>query len=599
MVNDFAFKIATVNGTGSASANGLLMQTIYRMGIPVSGKNVFPSNIQGLPTWYEIRVSKDGYTARPTQIDLVVALNPATYAKDVAAVRQGGWLLYDSSWPLDKALQRADITILGVPFGSMCVEAFAGDRERTLMRNIAYTGALAALLDMDMDVVSEIIREQFAKKRSLLDSNFRALHLGFDSAKKAYACPLPIRLERMSATRDQVLLDGNTAAALGCLYAGATVGAWYPITPATSLMEAFSGFCKRYRVDPETKRNNYCILQAEDELAAAGITIGAGWAGARAFTSTAGPGISLMSEFIGLAYYTEIPGVFFDIQRTGPSTGMPTRTQQADLLSIAYLSHGDTKHIALFPSNPAECFSMSVTAFDLAERFQTPVFVVSDLDIGMNDWMVPRLTWEASYRPDRGKVLDAAQLERIQRFSRYLDVDGDGIAARSLPGVHPRGAYFVRGSGHDKHAAYTEDADEYREVVDRLTKKLKTAEEAVPEPEIHRRNGKPASVGLVALGGTHAAMLEACDALAADGINVDYMRIRAFPFGAAVREFLASHETVFVVEQNRDAQLRSLLTIETGMPRDQMTPLLDYGGLPLTADFVMSEVARQLEARVS
>jgi len=598
VVNDFAFKIATVNGTGSASANGLLMQSIYRMGIPVSGKNVFPSNIQGLPTWYEIRVSKDGYTARPAHVDLVVALNPATYAKDVAAVRPGGWLLYDSSWPLDRALAREDITVLGVPFGQLCVEAFAGDRERTLMRNIAYTGALVALLEIDMDIIGEMIREQFAKKRSLLDSNFRALHLGYDYTKKHHTCPLPIHLERMNATRDQVLLDGNTAAALGCLYAGATVGAWYPITPATSLMEAFSGFCKRYRVDPETKRNNYCILQAEDELAAAGITIGAGWAGVRAFTSTAGPGISLMSEFIGLAYYTEIPGVFFDIQRTGPSTGMPTRTQQADLLSIAYLSHGDTKHIALFPADPGECFTMSVTAFDLTERFQTPVFVVSDLDIGMNDWMVPRLTWDDGYRPDRGKVFGAEELESIKRFSRYLDVDGDGIAARSLPGVHPKGAYFVRGSGHDKHAAYTEDADEYREVVDRLAKKLKTAEEAVPAPEI-LKNGKGTSVGLIALGGTHAALLEARDRLADDGIEVDYMRIRAFPFGEAVRRFLETHETIFVVEQNRDAQLRSLLALETGVARDRMTPVLDYGGLPLTADFVTSEVARHLEARVA
>jgi 2-oxoglutarate ferredoxin oxidoreductase subunit alpha len=598
MINDFAFKIATVNGTGSASANGLLMQSIYRMGIPVSGKNVFPSNIQGLPTWYEIRVSKQGYMAKPAHVDLVVALNTATYAKDVAAVKQGGWLLYDSSWPLDRSLRRDDITILGIPFGTMCVEAFAGDRERTLMRNIAYTGALVALLDIDMDVLGEMIREQFAKKRALIDSNFRALHLGYDYAKKHYQCPLPIRLERMNATRDQVLLDGNTAAALGCVYAGATVGAWYPITPATSLMEAFSGFCKRYRIDPETKRNNYCILQAEDELSAAGITIGAGWAGARAFTSTAGPGISLMSEFIGLAYYTEIPGVFFDIQRTGPSTGMPTRTQQADLLSIAYLSHGDTKHIALFPSDPAECFSMAVASFDLAERFQTPVFVVSDLDIGMNDWVVPRLTWDDTYRPDRGKVLDAAALESVQRFSRYLDVDGDGIAARSLPGQHPKGAYFVRGSGHDKHAAYTEDAAEYREVVDRLAKKFRTAEEQVPAPEIHRGREEGSSVGLIALGGTHAAMLEARDSLAAEGIDADYMRIKAFPFGSVVREFLESHETLFVIEQNRDAQLRSLLTIETGIPRDRLISVLDYGGLPLTADFVTGEVTRALEARV-
>ena len=594
MVNDFAFKIATVNGTGSASANGLLMQSIFRMGIPVTGKNVFPSNIQGLPTWYEIRVSRDGYTARPAHVDLVVALNPATYAKDVAAVRQGGWLLYDSSWPLDRALERDDITILGVPFGRMCVDAFSGDRERTLMRNIAYTGALVALLDIDMDVVAEMIRDQFSKKRSLLDSNFRALHLGYDYAKKNFECPLPIRLERMSATRDHVLLDGNTAAALGCLYAGATVGAWYPITPATSLMEAFMGFCKRYRVDPETKRNKYAILQAEDELAAAGITIGAGWAGARAFTSTAGPGISLMSEFIGLAYYTEIPGVFFDIQRTGPSTGMPTRTQQADLLSIAYLSHGDTKHIALFPANPEECFYLAVTAFDLAERFQTPVFVVSDLDIGMNDWMVKRLTWDDEYRPDRGKVLGAAELEKVQRFSRYLDVDGDGIAARSLPGVHPRGAYFVRGSGHDKHGAYTEDAAEYQEVVDRLARKLRTAEEAVPAPEIHARNGG-APVGLVALGGTHAAMLEARDRLATQGIDADYMRIRAFPFGEQVRRFLDAHETLFVIEQNRDAQLRSLLAIESGLARDRMISVLDYGGLPLTPDVVVGQVTRHLE----
>ena len=604
-VNDFSFKIATVNGTGSASANALLMQAIFRMGIPVSGKNLFPSNIQGLPTWYEIRVSKDGYTARPAEVDLVVALNPATYAKDVAAVREGGWLLYDSSWPLDTALVRDGITILGIPFGRLCVDAFEGDRERTLMRNIAYAGALAALLDIDMDVVGEMVREQFARKRSLLDSNFRALHLGFDYAKKHFAAPLPIRLERMDATKEHVLLDGNTAAALGCLYAGATVGAWYPITPATSLMEAFSGYCKRFRVDPATKRNNYCILQAEDELSAAGITIGAGWAGARAFTSTAGPGISLMSEFIGLAYYTEIPAVFFDIQRAGPSTGMPTRTQQADILSIAYLSHGDTKHIALFPANPEECFYMAVQSFDIAERFQTPVFVVSDLDIGMNDWMVKRLRWNDAYRPDRGKVLSAEELQNIQRFSRYLDVAGDGIAARTLPGVHPKGAYFVRGSGHDKHAAYTEDAAEYREVVDRLAKKLKTAESVVPAPEIWaagwaRGAGHgEASVGLVSLGGTHAAMLEAVDRLRAEGIAADYMRLKAFPFSAAVGEFIERHERCFVVEQNRDAQLRSLLQLETGIARDRMTSILDYGGLPLTAEVVVGEVMKHMEVKVA
>ena len=591
-INDFSFRIGTVNGTGSASANALLMQAIFRMGIPISGKNVFPSNIQGLPTWYEIRVNGEGHIARAGRFDLVAALNPATYAKDVADVRPGGWLLYDSSWPMDAALRRDDITVLPVPLGAMCLEAFAGDRERTLMRNIAYAGALVALLDIEIGVVEEMIREQFSRKPALLDSNFRALRLGHDYARAHFECPLPIRLERMDATSDYILIDGNTAAALGCLYAGATVGAWYPITPSTSLMEAFKGFCHRYRIDPETKRKRFAIVQAEDELAAAGMVVGAGWAGARAFTPTSGPGISLMAEFVGLAYYAEIPGVFFDVQRVGPSTGMPTRTQQGDLLSIAYLSHGDTKHIALFPANPEECFHLAVRAFDLAERFQTPVFVVSDLDIGMNDWMCRRLTWDDSYRPDRGKVLGAEELERIERFSRYLDADGDGIAARTLPGVHPKGAYFTRGSGHDKHAAYTEDSVAYAEVLDRLRRKLETAATEVPAPEIRRQDG--ASVGIVTIGGCHAAVTEAIDRLAARGIATDYMRIRAFPFGAAVGEFLRAHERCFVVEQNRDAQLRSLLAIETGVARDDMISVTDYAGLPLSADPVVEAVLASL-----
>jgi 2-oxoglutarate/2-oxoacid ferredoxin oxidoreductase subunit alpha len=591
-INDFAFKIGTVNGTGSASANSLLMQAIFRMGIPVTGKNVFPSNIQGLPTWYEIRVSKDGYTARPEEVDLVVALNTATYAKDVAAVRPGGYLLYDSSWPLDDTLIREGITILAIPFGRMCVESFQGDRERTLLRNIAYAGALAALLEIDMDIIGEMLREKFSKKRALLDANFTAIRLGYDYAKTTYDCPLPFHLEKMDATKDSILLDGNSAAALGAVYAGATVGAWYPITPSTSLMEAFKEYCERFRIDPETKQRKYCLIQAEDELAAAGMVIGAGWAGARSFTSTAGPGISLMSEFIGLAYYTEIPGVFFDIQRTGPSTGMPTRTQQGDLLSIAYLSHGDTKHIALFPANPEECFYLAVEAFDLAERFQTPVFVVSDLDIGMNDWMCPALKWDDGYRPDRGKVLDADDLEKIQRFSRYLDSDGDGIAARTLPGASPKGGYFTRGSGHDKHAAYTEDSDAYLEVVDRLARKFVTASMAVPAPELHmhNQNGTAPAIGIVSLGGCHAAVLEAVDRLRKDGMSVDYMRIRAFPFPPSVREFIEAYDRCYVVEQNRDGQLRSLLAIETGVARDRMTSVLDYGGLPLTAERVVRGV---------
>ena len=591
-INDFAFKMGTVNGTGSASANSLLMQAIFRMGIPVTGKNIFPSNIQGLPTWYEIRVSKDGYTARPSEVDLVVALNPSTYRKDVAAVRPGGYLLYDSTWPLDPALVREGITILGIPFGKLCVETFEKDRDRTLLRNIAYAGALAALLDIDMDVVGQMLNEKFAKKPRLLDANHTAIHLGYDFAKSNFACPLPFRLEKMDATGDAILMDGNTASALGALYAGATVGAWYPITPATALMEAFKGFCEKFRVDPDTGLNNYAILQAEDELAAAGIVIGAGWAGARAFTNTSGPGISLMQEFIGLAYYTDIPAVFFDVQRCGPATGMPTRTQQADLFSLAYASHGDTKHLVLFPANPRECFELAVQSFDLAERFQTPVFVASDLDIGMNDWMVKRFEWDDNYRPDRGKVLDAEALSKIAKFSRYLDVDGDGIAARTLPGVGGKGAYFVRGSGHDKHAAYTEDSDAYLELVDRLKRKIDGAAESLPTPVIQRRDG--AEVGLVMIGGCDAAVREAGDILATQGIAVDVMRIRAFPFAKAVHDFITGHDHVFVIEQNRDAQLRALLAIELGVPRDDMHAVLDYGGMPLTAKVVVDAVSAHL-----
>ena len=591
-VNDFAFKIGTVNGTGSASANGLLMQAIFRMGIPVSGKNIFPSNIQGLPTWYEIRVSKDGYTARPSEVDLVVALNPATYAKDVATVRPGGYLLYDSSWPLPQELVRDGITILGIPFGRLCVQSFEGDRERTLLRNIAYAGALAALLGIDREVVDSLLNQTYGKKPKLLESNYKAIQLGADYAMQHCPCPLPFHLEKMDATGDSILIDGNTACALGAVYAGATVGAWYPITPATSLMEGFKAFCEKYRIDKTTGERNFAILQAEDELSAAGIVIGAGWAGARAFTNTSGPGISLMQEFLGLAYYTDIPAVFFDIQRCGPATGMPTRTQQADLLSMAYASHGDTKHPILFPANPHEAFEMAVQAFDLADRLQTPIFVATDLDIGMNDWMVKRLKWDDSYRPDRGKVLDAAALEKVKKFSRYLDVDGDGIAARTLPGVGGKGAYFVRGSGHDKHAGYTEDSDAYMEVVDRLRRKFAHATTLVPRPAFTLQDG--ADIGLITLGGCDAAVREAADKLRAQEIIVDVMRIRGFPFDEDVREFIESHERIFVIEQNRDGQLRSLLAVELGIAPADMTPILDYGGMPLTAKVVVEAVSSHL-----
>jgi 2-oxoglutarate ferredoxin oxidoreductase subunit alpha len=592
-INNFAFKIATANGTGSASANGLIMQAIFRMGVPVTGKNVFPSNIQGLPTWYEIRVNRQGYTARIPVFDLMVAMNPATYQKDVNELRSGGWLLYDSTWPLDPRLVRPDVTYLGIPLAEMCNEQFSGVRERILMKNIAYAGALTALLKMDTVIIRELLKEKFSRKPALMDSNQQAIDIGFDYATKHFNCPLPIHLEAMDKTSESILIDGNTAAALGCVYAGATVGAWYPITPATSVMEAFKGFCQKYRREPETNRNRFAILQAEDELAAIGMVIGASWAGARAFTPTAGPGISLMTEFIGLAYYAEVPAVIFDVQRTGPSTGMPTRTQQGDLMLCAYASHGDTRHICLYPSDPREAFEFAVAAFDLAERFQTPVFMLSDLDIGMNDWMIPKLTWDDSYRPDRGKVLSVDELEQVKTFHRYLDVDGDGVPYRTLPGTHPKGAYFTRGSGHNRYGVYTEDADEYVDVLDRIDRKIQHAARAVPAPILKTSAG--AKLGLVTVGGCHAACVEALDLLHAEGVAIDYMRVRGFPFGDDVRSFLESHEVNFIVEQNRDAQLRSLLTLETSVPIEKLESVRYYGGFPMSAHHVIAGVKGKLE----
>ncbi|MGH9311099.1 MAG: 2-oxoacid:acceptor oxidoreductase subunit alpha, partial [Vicinamibacterales bacterium] len=543
--------------------------------------------------WYEIRVNKHGYTARTPHFDLMVALNAATYQRDVAEVRSGGWLLYDSSWPLDDKLRRPDITYLGVPLAELCNGAFTGVRERILMKNIAYAGALAALLDMDGDIIRALLREKYGRKPALVDSNQRAVDLGYEYARTHFPCPLPIRLASLDATRDAILIDGNTAAALGCLYAGATVGAWYPITPATSVMEAFKGFCQKYRVEPETSRNRFAILQAEDEISAIGIVIGASWAGARAFTPTAGPGISLMSEFIGLAYYAEVPAVIIDVQRTGPSTGMPTRTQQGDLMMCAYASHGDTRHICLYPADPREAFEFAAASFDLAERFQTPVFLLSDLDIGMNDWMIPTLTWDDSYRPDRGKVLTGDELEEIKTFSRYLDTDGDGIAARTLPGVHPKGAYFTRGSGHNRFGGYTEDGDEYVEVVDRIDRKIQRAARAVPAPLTRLAAG--ATLGLVTVGGCHAACIEALDQLAAEGVAIDFMRVRGFPFSEEIARFLDAHEVTFVVEQNRDGQLRNLLMLETGIAAERLESVRYYGGFPMSAHHVISGVKAKLE----
>jgi 2-oxoglutarate ferredoxin oxidoreductase subunit alpha len=595
-VNDFALKIGTVNGTGSASANSLLLQALYRMGVPVSGKNVFPSNIQGLPTWYEIRVSKEGYIARSPDFQLTVAMNPQSYARDIDEVVSGGWVLYDNSRELDEEFRREDVHFIGVPLADMCVREFEGSRTRILMKNITYCGALVALLAIDEDVVRGMIEEKFATKKHLLDANFKAIEMGRDYIREHYEHPLPIRLEPMNANAGKVMVTGNAAAALGCVYAGATVGAWYPITPSTSLMDAFAEYCQRFRVDPETGQHKYCILQAADELAAAGMVIGASWMGARAFTPTSGPGISLMNEFIGLAYYAEIPSVFIDVQRAGPSTGMPTRTQQGDLMLAAYASHGDTKHILLFPSDPRESFELAVKAFDIAERFQTPTFLMQDLDIGMNDWVIPKLEWDDGYVPDRGKVLSAEDLEELDKFYRYLDVDGDHIGARTLPGVHPKGAYFTRGSGHDKYGRYTEDSDAYVEVMDRLLAKIESAAEHLPAPEVHKA-AAPTTLGMISLGGCHWAVLEAIDDLAARGVHVDYLRVRAFPFGKAVEDFLATHDTVFVVEQNRDGQLRNLLALETDGPKDKMVSIVYYGGQPLSKGHVLDGLTPHLEIK--
>jgi len=597
--NDFVIKLANVNGTGSASANGLLMKSIFRMGVPVTGKNFFPSNIQGLPTWYEIRVSKDGYLCRSGKVDLMIAMNAQTYNEDLADVSSGGFLFYDSTWPRKDLSQRNDVTVLGIPLSGMCNEAFESARAKVLMKNVAYVGALVALLDIDMDVVKTLLEETFGSKPHLMEDNLRAISMGYDYAVKHFNCPLPLRLESMDKTAGHVLVDGNTTAGLGAVYAGATVTSWYPITPSTSLIDAFSIFCKQLRVDPDTGKNNFCVIQAEDELAAIGMVLGANWNGARAFTATSGPGLSLMSEFLGFAYYAEIPAVLFDVQRVSPSTGMPTRTQQCDLVAAAYASHGDTKHVLLFPSDPLDCFHMAQSAFDLAEQLQTPVIVLTDLDIGMNDWMIPEIEWDDSYIPNRGKVYDAADLQKLDKFHRYYDTDGDGIPYRTLPGVDPKGAYFVRGSGHNKFGGYTEKSDEYQEVVDRLRRKFDTAADLVPKPVISQQANKATNQhwAIVSIGSCDGAIREARDRLTDSGMaQLDYMRIRAFPFNQTVLDFIDSYQQVFVVEQNRDAQLRQLLTTELDINPEKLVPLLSYDGMPVSSDFIVEAVAKKLSS---
>ncbi len=591
-VNEFAIKLANVNGTGSASTNNLLMQTIFRMGVPVSGKNLFPSNIQGLPTWYEVRVSQSGHTARTASFDLMVAMNGQTYQQDIGEVASGGYLVYDDSWPLDPEMRRPDLTFLGAPLAQLCAQRFGTVKERILMKNVATAGLVAALLALPVDELSKQLVAAYSRRPQLLEDNQAALQLGYQYALENFPCPLPFHVEQMGAPDGRILIDGNTAVALGAVYAGATVGAWYPITPATSVMENFIRLCAQYRRHPGPdgrEVNDYLILQAEDELAALGIVVGASWAGARAFTSTSGPGLSLMQELLGLAYYTEVPAVLVDVQRAGPSTGMPTRVQQADLLSAAFASHGDTRHILLFPSDPRECFLHTVKAFDLAERFQTPVLVMSDLDIGMNDWEVPELTWDDSYRPDRGRLLSPEELERLERFWRYGDPDPEWTTPRAVPGETPRAGHLVRGSGHDLRAVYTERPDEYQEVVDRLLRKHRAAAQHLPPPVVEMHEGAP--FGVITMGSCDLAVREALEQL--PGPAPSYLRVTGYPFPAAVAEFVAAHPHCYVVEQNRDGQLRSLLLIETGFGGERLRPVLSYGGLPITASFIRDRILEQ------
>jgi 2-oxoglutarate/2-oxoacid ferredoxin oxidoreductase subunit alpha len=595
-VNDFVVKFANVNGSGSASANELFARAILRMGVPVSPRNIFPSNIQGLPTWYEVRVTEKGYLGRRGGVDLMVAMNPQTWDRDIKEIEPGGYVFYDSTRALPKSKFRDDIHVLGMPLTQVCNSTYTDPRQRQLFKNIIYVGALSALLDIDPGAIEKLFSEQYKGKEKLLDSNVKALHLGRDYALGNLQCPIGLKVQRADKVGNKIFLEGNSAAALGALYGGASVCAWYPITPSSSLAEAFQRYCQRYRVDAQAGKNKFAIVQAEDELASIGIVVGAGWNGARAFTATSGPGISLMTEFIGLAYFAEIPVTIIDVQRGGPSTGMPTRTQQSDVLACAYASHGDTKHVLLFPEDPKECFDFTAQALDLAERLQTPVFVMTDLDIGMNTRLCEPLEWDDTRAYDRGKVMSYERLEAGTEFGRYLDVDGDGIPYRTLPGTHPtRGGYFTRGTTKDKFARYSEAGPDYMENMQRLLRKFETAKSLVPKPLLIPAP-KPARFGAIFYGSTSPAMVEALDALAERGILVNALRIRAFPFADEIVDFCNSHPWVFVVEQNRDAQLKTLLVNEANVNQSRLISVLHYDGTPITARYIVDEVARHASA---
>jgi 2-oxoglutarate ferredoxin oxidoreductase subunit alpha len=593
-VNDFVVKFANVNGSGSASANELFAKSILRMGVPVSPRNIFPSNIQGLPTWYEVRISEKGWLGRRGGVDLAVAMNPQTWDADLKEIEPGGYLLYDSSKPLPQSKFREDITVIGVPLTEICNQTYTDSRQRQLFRNILYLGVLSALLEMAPEATEALFGQQFKGKEKLLDSNVKAFHMGRDYVKE-HLKPIGLRIKPSNTVGDQIFIEGNSATALGLLYGGATVCAWYPITPSSSLAEAFQGYCEKYRVDKVSGKKLYAVIQAEDELASIGMVLGATWNGARAFTSTSGPGISLMTEFLGLAYFAEVPATIVNVQRGGPSTGMPTRTQQADILACAYASHGDTKHILLFPEDPHECFEFGATALDLADRLQTPVFVMSDLDIGMNQRLCAPLKWDDSRRYDRGKIMTAEMLEEGMSFARYLDVDGDGIPYRTYPGTHQSlGSYFTRGSTRNAYAQYSETGKDYVYNVQRLLKKIETAKTLVPEPVV-KKAVRPTRLGAIYFGSTSPAMAESVTMLSAQGIHLDTLRLRAFPFNTSVDDFISSHDYIFVVEQNRDAQMRSLLVNELGVDPARLIRILHYDGTPITARAITSNIADEIK----
>jgi 2-oxoglutarate ferredoxin oxidoreductase subunit alpha len=591
--NDFVIKFANVNGSGSASANRLFARSFLRMGVPIASRNIFPSNIQGLPTWYEVRVTEAGHLGRRGGVDLMVAMNPQTWDKDLREIEPGGYLFYDSTRPVPPTRFRSDINVVGMPLTAICNERYSDPRQRQLFKNIIYVGALGSLLGIDIGELEKLIAEQFRGKDKLIPPNYEALHMGRDYAEAHLKGAIGLKVRRAEAVGNRIFLEGNDACGLGAVYGGATVAAWYPITPSTSLAEAFNKHCRRFRVDPVTGENRFAIIQAEDELSSIGMVIGASWNGARAFTATSGPGISLMQEFIGLAYFAELPAVIFDVQRAGPSTGMPTRTQQCDLLICAYASHGDTKHVLLFPEDPRECFEFAALAFDLADRLQTPVFVMLDLDIGMNEWLCEPLVWDDARRLDRGKVLTAEELESGRDFGRYLDVDGDGIPYRTYPGTHPtKGSFFTRGTSRDRYARYTEEGPAYVDNMQRLLRKFDTAKRLVPEP-VRRDAQRPTRFGAVYFGSTTPAMDEAIAVLEAQGIELDLLRVRAFPFSEEVIDFILDHDQVFVVEQNRDAQMRTLLINEGALDPARLISVLHYDGTPVTARFIIDEIARR------